>query len=137
VICARENFQILDNGTPQEIRLFLSENAEPPPPETRAPGTFTNRIAAADGSRGRYSVILFDNLNTGFEHTARARMKGLEALNAIPPGDKIAMYSLWCQFQVIREFTADRDSLLRQLHAFSPAAGAVCNASAPGRRRCP
>ncbi len=133
----REDFQILDNGTPQEIRLFLSESAEPPPPDPLAPGTFTNRIAAADGSRGGYSVILFDNLNTGFEHTARARMKGLEALTAIPPGDKIAMYSLWCQFQVIREFTADRDSLLRQLHAFSPGAGAVCNASAPEEETLP
>jgi len=127
----REDFQLLDNGAPQEIRLFLSENAAPTPPTPTAPGTFTNRIAAADGSRGGYSVILFDNLNTGFEHTARARLKALEAFQSIPQSDKIAMYSLWCQFQVIREFTADRDSLLRQLHAFAPAAGAVCAASVP------
>lgn len=127
----REDFQILDNGMPQEIRLFLSDNAEPTPPKAAVPGSFTNRIAAAEGSRSGYSVILFDNLNTGFEHTARARLKGIEAFKSIPPGDKIAMYSLWCQFQVIREFTADRDSLLRQLQAFYPAAGAVCAGSVP------
>jgi VWFA-related protein len=125
----REDFQILDNGMPQEIRLFLSEHAEPPPPKPTAPGTFTNGIAATEGPRSGYSVILFDNLNTGFEHTARARLKALEAFKAIPAGDKIAMYSLWCRFQVIREFTADRDSLLHELQHFSPAAGAVCAAS--------
>lgn len=126
----REDFQILDNGSPQEIRLFLSESPARPP-EPRAPGTFTNRIASPEGSRSGYSVILFDNLNTGFEHTARARLRGLQALQAIPAGDRIAMYSLWCQFQVIREFTADRDSLVERLHGFYPAAGAVCAGSVP------
>ena len=127
----REDFQILDNGMPQEIRLFLSENAEPPPPRPTAPGTFTNGIAATERSRSGYSVILFDNLNTVFEHTARARLKALEAFKSIPLGDNIAMYSLWCQFQVIREFTVDRDSLLHELQHFSPAAGAVCAAGVP------
>jgi hypothetical protein len=94
----REDFQILDNGEQREIRLFRSENAEPPPKAT-APGAFTNRIAAPEGLHSGYSVMLFDNLNTGFEHTARARLKALEAFQSIPLGDKIAMYSLWCQFR--------------------------------------
>lgn len=127
----REDFQVLDNGVPQEIRLFLSENAGAPLSKPRTLGSFTNQIAAPEGSRSGYSVILFDNLNTGFEPTARARLKALEAFQAIPEGDKIAMYSLWCKFQVIREFTEDRESLLRQLHSFSPAAGAVCAGSVP------
>jgi VWFA-related protein len=126
----REDFQIMDNGVPQEIRLFLSESPVQPP-EPRTPGTFTNRIALPEGSHSGYSVILFDNLNTGFEHTARARLRGLQALQAIPAGDQIAIYSLWCQFQVIREFTSDRDSLVERLHAFFPAAGAVCAGSVP------
>jgi VWFA-related protein len=127
----REDFSVLDKGAPQEIRLFLSENAASPPAKPTAPGSFTNQVAAPEGSRRGYSVILFDNLNTGFEHTARARLKALEAFKAIPDGDRIALYSLWCQFQVIREFTTDRDSLLQQLHAFLPAAGAVCAGSVP------
>ncbi len=127
----RGDFQILDNGAPREIRLFLSENVGTPPPKPKVPGTFTNQITSPEGSRSGYSVILFDNLNTGFEPTARARLKALEAFHAIPEGDKIAMYSLWCQFQIVREFTADRESLLRQLHAFFPAAGAVCAGSVP------
>jgi VWFA-related protein len=120
----REEFKVFDNGAPQEIRLFLAETDKPSfvEPEPGASNTFTNRIAAAGGSRGGYSVLLFDNNNTAFEHTARARQKALQALQSIPPGDKIAIYSLWCRFQVIREFTSDRESLLRQLNAFAPAA---------------
>jgi VWFA-related protein len=120
----REEFQIFDDGSPQEIRVFLADAAsatEPAPPP--APGTFTNQISSSGGLRSGYAVLLFDNNTTGFEHTARARLKALQALRAIPAGDKIAIYSLWCQFQVIREFTADRESLLRQLQAFAPAAG--------------
>ncbi|HEY4365346.1 MAG TPA: VWA domain-containing protein [Bryobacteraceae bacterium] len=133
----REDFQILDNGELRDIRLFLAENGQAPRPKPPAPGTFTNGIATAEGARSGYSVILFDNLNTGFEPTARARLKGIEALKAIPAGDKIAMYSLWCNFQVIREFTTDRDSLLHQLERFYPAAGAVCAGSAPEEEAAP
>src|ERR1700722_20326115 len=54
----RDESQILDNGVTQEIRLFLAENEKPQPaaPATKAPGTFTNQIAAPAGSRSGYSV---------------------------------------------------------------------------------
>ncbi len=64
----REEFQILDNGSPQEIRLFLAErkNRTPRLPNPKAPNTFTNQVAASSGSRSGYSVILIDNLFTRF-----------------------------------------------------------------------
>lgn len=122
----REDFQVFDNGAPQEIRLFLAENFSAGPAEAEQPGTFSNRLSAGNGGGG-YSVLLFDNVNVDssgkvFAHTARARQKALQALQSIPEGDKIAVYSLWCKFQVIREFTSDRDSLLQQLEAFAPSA---------------
>lgn len=120
----REDFQIFDDGKPQEIRVFLAD--APAAPEARTQNTFTNRVATE--GQGGYSVLLFDNLNVDpgvdvFGHTSRARQKALKALMAIPPGDRIAIYALWCQFQVFREFTSDRDSLLRQLEKFAPAPG--------------
>ena len=126
----QEDFTLLDDGKPQAIRLFLTE-AEPPtltpPPAPRAPNVFTNQIAT--GPRGEYSAILFDNLHTDAAHTARSREKAIQALRTVPAGDKVALYSLWCKFQVIREFTSDRDSLLRQLASFAPAA-ASCSGGA-------
>ena len=123
----REDFQIFDNGAPQELRLFLSQKSDPTPVKQEAPGTFTNRMVpssdADSGSRGGYSVLLFDNNALTFEYVAGARLKALDALRAIPALDKVAMYSLWCKFRVIREFTSDRDSLLEQLDTFKAAPG--------------
>jgi VWFA-related protein len=127
----RDDFQIFDNGAQQEIRLFLADRPTSAPPEARAPGIFTNQIA--DG-RGGYSVLLFDNLNIDpgneeFAHTARARQKALLALREISPNDKVAIYALGCRFQVVREFTSDRDSLIQQLGTFGPAPGPCADPS--------
>jgi VWFA-related protein len=123
----REDFQIFDNGSQQQIRLFIAEKPESSPPRTAVPGTFTNQIATE--GRAGYSLLLFDNLNidpgnNALANTARARIKALKAFREIPPGDKIAIYALGCQFQVVREFTSDRDSLLQRLNTFAPAPGA-------------
>jgi VWFA-related protein len=114
----RDEFQIFDNGMPQEVRLFLSEKPNPAPPERLPPNTFTN------GSHSGYSVLLFDNLATEFAYTGSgasgigyARQKALQTLRTIPAGDKIAIYGLWRKLQIFREFTTDRDSLIRQLTA--------------------
>jgi VWFA-related protein len=121
----REEFQILDNGVPQEIRVFVAETEKSSAslPQNLAPNTFTNRIA---GSSTRNSVILFDNLLTGFgdpdtlDGTGFGVRKVLEALRNIPEGERIAIYALGRKLQVIREFTTDRESLERQLRAWRP-----------------
>ncbi len=128
----RDEFQIFDNAAPQEIRLFLAEVADRSEPAPQAPGAFTNRI----GSSGS-SVLLFDRLfidrdNNVFKHNVRARQKALQALKAIPQGDRIAIYSLWCSFQVVREFTSDRESLLAKLNAYTPGAAPCANPDIPG-----
>ena len=119
----REEFQILDNGAPQEIRVFVAETqSSATPPQNLAPNTFTNRISGSSGN----SVILFDNLLTGFgdpeglDGTAYGVQKVLEALRKIPEGERIAIYALGRKLRVIREFTTDRESLERQLRAWKP-----------------
>jgi hypothetical protein len=107
-----EDLEIFDNGVRREIRLFVEDKPASGPPGVALPaGAFTNQIAgnAATG----YSVLLFDNLNidSGADvatYTARVREKALRALQTIPPGDRIAIYALGCQFQVFREFTSAR-----------------------------
>ncbi len=119
----REEFQILDNGAPQEIRVFVAETqSSATPPQNLPPNTFTNRISGSSGN----SVIMFDNLSTGFgdpeglDGTAFGVQKVLEALRKIPEGERIAIYALGRKLQVIREFTTDRESLERQLRAWKP-----------------
>ncbi len=119
----REDFQILDNGAPQEIRVFVAETqSSSTPPQNLPPNTFTNRISGSSGN----SVIMFDNLLTGFgdpeglDGTAFGVQKVLEALRKLPEGERIAIYALGRKLQVIREFTTDRESLARQLRAWRP-----------------
>jgi VWFA-related protein len=124
---SREDFQILDNGSPREIRLFVSkpENSNPAPPEPDAPNTFTNRIDSPSGSHCGYSVILIDSLFTdwgdvGHPGAANARVYALRALRSIPSGDRVGIYATARNLQVICEFTSDRDSLQRQLQRWKP-----------------
>ena len=131
----REDFQIFDNGAEQEIRLFLAVRPTPAREAVQPAGVFTNRIATDPGAG--YSVLLFDNLNIDpgravFAHTARARQMALRALRAIPPGDRIAIYALGCRFQVIREFTSDRDLLLQRLDTLAPAPDSCLDPSSDG-----
>jgi VWFA-related protein len=115
----RQDFQIFDNGWPQEIRLFLSEKeAKPSPPNPREHNIFTNQSAAA--SQHGYSVILIDSIFTDwgdFKHpgAANARLSALRALRELPPGETIAIYAATRKLQVICEFTSDRALLERQL----------------------
>ena len=121
----RENFTIFDNGSPQEIRVFLSEPSAQSgkdagkPALPLPPNTFTNRIAAPAGTRSGYSIILIDDLFTpsdppGEEGTSYASVPILRALRSLPADDKVAILALRRPLKVICEFTSDRDLLERQ-----------------------
>jgi len=122
----REDFQIFDNGSPREIRLFLSENEslKPLPRESPTPDTFTNQVVPSASSRGGYSVILIDSIFTDWgpssncqacSGAANARVYALRALKSMPAGEKIAIYAATRKLQVVCEFTSDRNLLERQL----------------------
>ena len=123
----RDGFQIFDNGSPQEIRLFLAETekSDPAAPEIKAPNSFTNRIASPAGSHSGYSVILIDDLFSGSDPTneegsSLSRARALRMLRSIPPGERIAIYAPGRKLAVICEFTSDRDLLERQLRKWKP-----------------
>jgi VWFA-related protein len=125
----QDEFQVLEDGAPQNIRLFLAtgealaESATPRPPDV-----YTNRdaISARTGSRNGYSVILIDNLNTDFgdpfreDGTGWARLETLKMLRSIPAGEKIAIYTLRWTLQVVCDFTTDRARLEEQLRQWAP-----------------
>jgi VWFA-related protein len=122
----REDFQIFDNGTPQEIRLFVAPAEIALPSQVQPPTVFTNQAAASGAPHAGYSVILFDNLLTDFgdpfdkDGTGFGVRKVLAALASMPPGEKIAIYALGRKLHVIGEFTADRELLEQRLRAWKP-----------------
>jgi len=121
----REEFQIFDNGAPQEIRLFVAESPVASRAEALPANTFSNQLAGARGERGGYAVILFDNLVSGFgdpdeDGTGFGVQKALKVIRSMPEGEKIALYALGRKLQVVREFTSDRESLEQRLRSWKP-----------------
>src|ERR1700733_4582228 len=113
----RDEFQLLDNGAPQELQLFVAETekSNTSPPQTTAPNTFTNRIAPGSGPRSGYSVIVFDTLFTDFAcetggcGTVWAAQKAVKMLRMLPPGDNIAIYATGYKLWLVRDFTTDTE----------------------------
>jgi VWFA-related protein len=121
----REEFQVFDNGAPQEIRLFVAEKPVAVAAETLPANTFSNQPSGGRGERSGYAVILFDNLVSGFgdpdeDGTGFGVQKALKVIRSMPEGEKIALYALGRKLQVVREFTADRESLEQRLRTWKP-----------------
>lgn len=125
----RDEFQVREDGAPQNIRLFLAtvekagESAAP-----RQPDVYTNRDArnATTDPHSGYSILLLDNLNTDFgdpfreDGTAWARTETLKMLRSLPAGEKIAIYAIRWRLQVVCEFATDRARLEEQLTKWTP-----------------
>jgi VWFA-related protein len=125
----QEEFQLRDNGSSQDLRLFLNESerqgiALPPLP----PGTFTNRSQPRPDGHSGYSVIVLDTLltlladeNQGGSGAIWAIQKAVKALHSLPPGESVAIYATGYKVWVVREFTQDRESLEQKLRKWKPA----------------
>jgi len=134
----QEDFQLLDNGLSQDIRLFLNESERSSiAPRPLAPGTFTNRGASRAGEHSGYSVIVLDTLvtnladeNQGGSGAIWAIQKAVKALHSLPPGENVAIYATGYKLWVVREFTQDRESLEQKLRKWKPAMDVL----PPGRK---
>jgi VWFA-related protein len=121
----REEFEILDNGAPQEIGLFIADAAKRTiARESLPPGTYTNRMAASEPA-SEYSAILFDNLLTDFgegelDGTGFGVQKVLQSLQRMPQGEQVAIYAIGRKLKVIHEFTTDRQSIEAELRKWKP-----------------
>jgi VWFA-related protein len=124
----QDEFQLRDNGSSQDIRLFLNESERPdiaPPP--LPPGTFTNRSHARPDGHSGYSVIVLDTLLTlladesqGGSGAIWAIQKAVKALHSLPPDENVAIYATGYKLWVVREFTQDRASLELKLRKWKP-----------------
>jgi len=119
----KDDFEVLDNGRPQVIRLFTTDTKRKPAPDA-PPGVFSNRTSITPGERSGYTLVLLDALNTGFGAQAFARQQALTMLRKLPPGEKVALYVLGRGLRVVHEFTPDTAALARRL---GPERGEVSN----------
>ncbi|HEY6307252.1 MAG TPA: VWA domain-containing protein [Candidatus Angelobacter sp.] len=106
-----EDFTLLEDGKPQQIRVFSFEH--PPLPGASfvpkalnlPPHVFTN-IPTYNASN-TLNIILLDGLNTTLPNQAYARQQMINYLDKIPAGQPIAVYLLGRKLRLVLDFTAD------------------------------
>ncbi len=108
----KDDFELKVNGKIHPVDTFTVTSATPVSEEPLPRGTFTNKRATAEISQGRYTVFLLDWRNTNWTLQAFANQQLLKMLEATPPGGKVAIYLLNNGFQILQEFTSDRELLL-------------------------
>lgn len=111
------DFQVFDEGKPQTVKLFSVEGSGGPPPAApspqRNPREFSNRLPDS----GAVTIILFDQLNSGFATTANVRNHLVKFLEQIQPSDRIGLYTLGGggALRVLHDFTSDATALVRAI----------------------
>ncbi len=129
----KDDFVLLDEKKPQAIQVFSAETNQPPDhaPAPLPPDTYTNRIEEQAGVPTSVTVILLDGLNTKFEDQAQARKQVIKFLMQIQPQDRVALYTLGREVQVLHDFTTDASSLLAVLSKFRGRSNAEVDESVP------
>lgn len=109
----KEDFQIIEDGKPQSISYFEEHRRETPiqlqlPP--MAPNVFTNFPAVK--TTGAINVLLMDSLNTQVEDQALVHAQIVKYLRSVPPGTRLAIFTLGSRLRMVRGVSTDRLDLL-------------------------
>jgi VWFA-related protein len=117
---SQNDFSILDNGKPQEIRFFDAQTNLPSSPSQTflTPDTFTNRPPEQNGTPASVTVILLDALNTEAAKQTIARDQVIRMLREIQPQEYVALYWLGNGLRILHDFTTDASSLREALAAY-------------------
>jgi VWFA-related protein len=107
------DFTLLENGKPQTVKIFEEHQTQAPGPLPPAPkldpGVFTNfSIAPANGA---LNILLLDKLNTPMDAQSVVRDQVLKFLKEVPPGTRIAIFSLTTELKLLQGFTSNPEVL--------------------------
>lgn len=115
----KEDFQVKDNGKPQNISVFnvssSSATALPQPAEKLPPNVFTNSLEQRPGTPANVTILLLDSINTRFEDQSYARLQVIKYLQTINPEDRIGIYTLGNGLKVLHDYTMDSTDLIARL----------------------
>jgi VWFA-related protein len=109
----KANFKILEDGKAQTIASFEEHKGVaavrtklPPLP----PGVFTNFPAST--TNDSVNVLLLDALNTPVRDQTFVHAQLIKFLKTVPPGARIAVFTLTSRLRMLQEFTTDSTVLL-------------------------
>jgi len=127
----KEDFQLFDNGKPVEIAGFSEDRPGShaiPDRSLPDPNGAPKSAAAPMDVPERYIAYFFDDAAIGgFSILERLREAGAKQLNALQPGDRVAIVTSSCF--LMQEFTNDRAKLLDTLARLQVSPPHMCRVS--------
>jgi len=114
----KEDFEILEDGKPQTISTFEEHHGAPPTQITLPalpPHVYTNfpTMQTADA----VNVLLLDALNTPTRDQTYVHSQMLKYLKTIPPGTRVAIFTLASRLRMLQGVTTDSSELLAILNS--------------------
>jgi VWFA-related protein len=116
----KNDFSVLENKKPQTVAFFephaAAETTAAAPAQTlppMPPGVFTNYPVAPP--RDAINVLLLDALNTPIKDQMYVRQQMIAYLKKLPPGARIAIFTLASRLRIVQGFTSDSSALLAVL----------------------
>ena len=107
----KEDFQVFEDGKPQEITFFEPNFAATQADQDAAPGrnlppnTFTNVPPVAPNNA--INLLLMDGLNTPLADQAEVHKQMVNYLKTLPPNIRIGVFLLSERLRIIQGFTQD------------------------------
>ena len=120
----KNDFTILDHGKRREIAVFHMDSRKGHAVEELAalpPNVFTNKRPVEANS----TILLFDGVNTRYADQSYARLQIIKFIERLQPGDRVAIYALGRELQVIHDFSSDTASLIEAARALRVRIGAA------------
>ena len=110
----RDDFVVLEDGKPQQLKQFENRVAAPEPPASDAAAPLaTNEYKNVPTKiPNAVNIILLDTLNTQTQDQGEARRHLVSFLRAMPKGRQVALYGLDTKLHLIQDFTGSSDVLI-------------------------
>ena len=127
------DFQVLEDGMPQQIRSFDEHimEAQPPLPKVELPPNTYSNLSTAPQS-GPVTVILYDLLNTPLDAQPYARAQLLQFLKKRSASSQVAIFVLSDKLHMLQGFTDDDNQLIAALNQQNAKLYKSSNLQTPG-----
>jgi len=113
----QDKFHVYDNGVLQKITVFEEHKPEDAPRATQyaplGPRVYSDFPRYTVSSAA--NVLLLDALNTPLSDQVHVRQQMLEYLKNIPPGTRIAVFTLASRLRIVQGFTTDSSVIAKAL----------------------
>lgn len=119
----RGDFQVLEDGRPQEVKFFSHTSRDPAHIEKRNPSglplnVYSNRPDSGQPT-GPLVLLLLDGINTAGTDQAYARRQLLEYVRTLKSDQRVAIFALTTDLLLLQDFTTDPQVLKAALEKYS------------------